>query len=99
VEIEEFYFFSNMMRFHAVAKADGRQLRILLPLLSPGVKPMLIRPNETVVREVPLEGMIPELTEVLRESNVDVSWRLSLNPNKACFSEEITTTVTLPIVR
>jgi hypothetical protein len=95
VEIEDFYFFSNMMDFHAIAKADGHQLQVWIPLLSPGVTPLRMRPDETVVREVSLNGVIHNLTETLRNSAVDVSWRLSLPPREGCFSEEVTTKITL----
>lgn len=95
VEVEEFYFFSNMMNFRAITKADGRQLRIWIPLLSPGVKPLRIRPNERVIREVSLEYVIEDLKKVLQTSDVDVSWTLKLKPNEGCFSEEVTTTITL----
>jgi hypothetical protein len=95
VEVEEFHFFSNMMNFRAIAKADGHQLRIAIPLLSPGVKPLRIRPNETVIREVSLEDMIIDLKKVLQTSDIDVSWTLTLKPNKGCFSEEVMTRITL----
>jgi hypothetical protein len=99
VETEEFHFWSNGVSFRAIARADGRQLRTVIPLLDPGVNPLLIKPSETVVRELPLEDVFPDLKTLLRSSDVDVSWTLKLKPNKGCFSEEATTTVTLDRAR
>lgn len=99
VETEEFYFWSNGVSFRAVTKTDGRQLRTVIPFLDPGVNRLLIKPNETVVRELPLKDVFPDLKTILRSSDVDVSWTLNLKPNKGCFSEKATTTVTLDRVR
>ncbi len=95
VVIDEFHFGANLLNIRAVAKADGHELTTSIPLLSPGTKPMEIRPNKDAVRNVNLDGSLPELTTVLRESDVDVSWTLSLEPNDDCFSQEVSTTFTL----
>ncbi|APG05874.1 hypothetical protein BJI69_19515 [Luteibacter rhizovicinus DSM 16549] len=95
IETEEYYFWSNGLSLGAVSKADGRKLKATIPFIDPGVGPLLIRPNETVTREVLLEDVISDLGTALRSSDVDVSWALTLRPNKGCFSEQVKSTVTL----
>jgi hypothetical protein len=95
VVIDEYHFGANLLSIRAVAKADGHELTTSIPLLSPGVKPVEIRPNKDAVRNVNLDGSLPDLTAVLRESDVEISWKLSLEPNDDCFSQEVLTTFTL----
>lgn len=95
VTIDEFHFGANLLDIRAVAKADGHRLTTSIPLLSPGTKPMLIRSGGSVVRDVDLDGSLPELARTLRGSDVDVSWTLGLEPSDECFSQEVKTTFTL----
>lgn len=95
VELEAFYLGGNMLHLTAVEKKSGRALKAFIPLLSPGVKPLRIPPKGEVLRTVSLDVTFPELSDTLKRTAVDVSWRVALKPINGCFLEEVVTTMTL----
>ncbi|MBB3228198.1 hypothetical protein FHW69_002833 [Luteibacter sp. Sphag1AF] len=95
VELEAFYLGENMLHLSAVEKTSGRVLKVLIPLLSPGVEPLRIPPKGEVARKVRLNVLFPELSETLKRTAVDISWKVTLKPIDGCFSQEVATTMTL----
>jgi len=96
VELEAFDFAENMLRFSGVEKSNGQPLKVVIPLLSPGVEPLKIKPHEKFVREVRLDVIFPGLPVILQRTAVEISWKVTLKPHNGCFAEEITTTMRLP---
>lgn len=95
VALDASSFGENLLRFSGVEKTGERPLKVVVPLLSPGVEPLRIPAHDKIVKEIRLDVIFPDLSATLKRSSVDISWKLNLRPNDGCFSEEVSTTMTL----
>lgn len=95
IELEAFALGQNMLRFSASEVSTGRSLKVVIPLISPGVEPVRIAPGSTVVRKFDLAFVFPDLGEALTRTSVEVSWKMTLKPAHGCSSQEVETRMTL----
>jgi hypothetical protein len=96
IDIPEYSLGSNMLHMRAKVVQGGRQMTPVLPLISPGIHPIRMAAGGKVTRKVSLVDVFPELPEVLRTSDVEVSWTLDINPDENCFTKSETVTVRIP---
>lgn len=95
MELSKFYFEANMLRLRAAKASDGKELSRVIPLLSPGVKNVVINPRSTFSQRIDLDAAFPDLSTALATTDVIISWELQLKPNGACFSQKLATSMTL----
>lgn len=95
MELTEFYFGENMLELRAIPAGESKGLALIVPLLSPGPRPLTIAPLATVERTYQLSATFPELERTLENKDVLVSWQLTLAGDKLCFSQELASSVWL----
>lgn len=95
VELTKFYFGGNMLRLRAATNPGGKELAKVVPLISPGVKNIVIEPGGKVFQEVDLDSVFPDLGKALVTEDVVISWELQVKPKSSCFSNVVETSMTL----
>lgn len=89
MEFTEFYFGENMLQLYAVPAGESKGLAHIVPLLSPGPRPLTIAPLAKIERTYQLSASFPELEKKLENKDVLISWELTLAGDKLCFSQEL----------
>jgi hypothetical protein len=95
LELVDFYFFENMLALRAVPAGESKGLALIVPLLSPGPRPLIVAPFARIERTYQLSASFPELEKTLESKDVLVSWQLTLAGEKMCSSQELATSVWL----
>ena len=95
LELVEFYFGENMLDLRAVPAGESKGLALIVPLLSPGSRPLIVAPFAKVERTYQLAVNFPELEKTLENKDVLVSWQLTLAGEKMCFSQKLATSAWL----
>lgn len=98
LELVDFYLGENMLDLRAVPAGESKELALIVPLLSPGPRPLIVAPFARVERTYQLAVNFPELERTLENKDVLVSWQLTLKGEKMCFSQKLATSVWLPKV-
>ena len=95
LELVEYYFGANMLDLRAVPSGESKGLALIVPLLSPGARPLIVAPFAKIDRSYQLSVSFPELEKTLKSKDVLVSWQLTLSGEKMCFSQKLTSSAWL----
>lgn len=85
----DYYFFENMLDLRAVPSGESNGLALIVPLLSPGPRPLIVAPFAKIERTYQLSASFPALEKTLESKDVLVSWQLTLAGEKVCFSQKL----------
>jgi len=89
LELVEYYFGENMLNLRAVPSGEVKGLALVVPLLSPGPRPLIVAPFAKFEKIYQLSTSFPELEKTLKSKDVLVSWQLTLESEKMCFSQKL----------
>lgn len=89
LELVEYYFGENMLNLRAVPSGEVDGLALVVPLLSPGPRPLIVAPFAKVEKTYQLSTSFPALEKTLKSKDVLVSWQLTLEGEKMCFSQKL----------
>lgn len=91
LRLEEFSFGENMLQLRA--ESEAHTLESYIPLISPGVAPLILGPGKTVTRDVSLDSVFPKLAEIHEKADVYISWTLQIDPHDECFVETVSSKI------